>query len=654
MEQASKLQEKSTVHVDSETNMLKYKNKFALIVSIIAVLWALFQLYSAGTGVFDAITLRSWHILFLLLMTYLLYPAKKKNREVASYPGVINIICIVLSIIAFGYLIVNYNDIALRGGYLVTMDYILGFIGILMVFEAARRVVGSLAVIALIFILYTFLGSYIPGTFSHSGFTLSRVIDYMFWGSEGILGVAIGVSSTFVFLFILFGAFLRISGLSQFINDLSLTIAGRTPGGPAQVAVLSSALMGMINGSAIANVATTGTITIPLMKETGFKARFAAAVEAVASTGGQFTPPIMGAAAFVMAEYLGIPYTTIVIAAIIPAILYYLTLIMVVHFEAKKRGLKGLTRENIPKAMEVLKKQGHLSIPIIVLMIILFMGYTPIYAAVIAILACIITSWFRKETRMGIKDILQALEEGAKGALGVGVACATIGLIIGTVSLTGLGLTFGHTIMSYTNDNILFVALLVMLMSILLGMGVPGLAAYMIVATITAPVLINLGVVPLAAHMFVFIYACLSNITPPVALASYVAAGIANTNQFQVSMTAVKLGLTGFIMPFFFIFEPALLIVEGGFIESLLPALTAGIGVVALAGGLQGWLLMRATVIQRILLLIAGFSLMIPGYVTDIIGVGLISFIIILQKIKIGQNKKIEEIKIEKDEYLIT
>lgn len=255
---------------------------------------------------------------------------------------------------------------------------------------------------------------------------------------------------------------------------------------------------------------------------------------------------------------------------------------------------------------------------------------------------------------MGIKDILQALEEGAKGALGVGVACATIGLIIGTVSLTGLGLTFGHTIMSYTNDNILFVALLVMLMSILLGMGVPGLAAYMIVATITAPVLINLGVVPLAAHMFVFIYACLSNITPPVALASYVAAGIANTNQFQVSMTAVKLGLTGFIMPFFFIFEPALLIVEGGFIESLLPALTAGIGVVALAGGLQGWLLMRATVIQRILLLIAGFSLMIPGYVTDIIGVGLISFIIILQKIKIGQNKKIEEIKIEKDEYLIT
>lgn len=648
MEQVSKLKDKSSVDMESETGILKYSNQFALLVSIVAVFWALFQLYAVGTGVFDAITLRSWHILFLLLMTYLLYPAKKKNRGLASYPGVINIICIVLSVIAFGYLIVNYNEIALRGGYLVSIDYIFGFIGVLMVFEAARRVVRSLAVIALFFILYAFLGSHIPGTFSHSGFSLSRVIDYMFWGSEGILGVAIGVSSTFVFLFILFGAFLRISGFSQFINDLSLTVAGRAPGGPAQVAVLSSASMGMINGSAIANVATTGTITIPLMKKTGFKARFAAAVEAVASTGGQFTPPIMGAAAFVMAEYLAIPYTTIVIAAIIPAMLYFLTLIMVVHFEAKKLGLKGLSRENIPNALEVLKKQGHLLIPIIVLMIILFKGFTPLYAAVFAILACILSSWFRKETRMGIKEILQALEEGAKGAVGVGVACATIGLIIGTVSLTGLGLTFGHTIMAYTNDSILFVALLVMLMSILLGMGVPGLAAYMIVATITAPVLINLGVVPLAAHMFVFIYACLSNITPPVALASYVAAGIANTNQYQVSMTAVKLGLTGFLMPFFFIFEPTLLLVKGNFIESILPALTAGIGVVALAGGLQGWLLIRSTLTESILLIIAGFSLMFPGYSTDFIGVGLLIIILIWQTIKISKNKKMESIKIEK------
>jgi TRAP transporter 4TM/12TM fusion protein len=601
--------------------------KYAAVVSFVAIIWSVFQLWSASSGSFDAMTLRSTHIIFLLVMAFLLYPIRKKSKA-----GIFDIICIIIAIGAFAYLLINYKAVVLRGGYLIPMDYAAGLAGIVIIFEAARRVVGNLAVLALIFLLYNFFGSLIPGSFGHSGFSLKRVIDYMYWGSEGIFGIAIGVSATFVFLFILFGSFLRISGFSQFINDLSLTIAGRSPGGPAKVAVIASSLMGMINGSALANVATTGTITIPLMKKNGYKPRFAAAVEAVASTGGQFAPPIMGAAGFVMAEYLGVPYTTVLVAAIIPAFLYYLTLIMVVHFEARKLGLKGISKENIPKAAEVLKKQGHLSLPLIVLMVMLFSGYTPLYAAVFSILACVIASWLRKETRMGPKKILQALEEGARGAVGVGIACAAIGIVIGTVSLTGLGLTFGYSIMNYTNESLLLAAFLVMVMSIILGMGVPGVAAYVIVATVAAPVLIELGVTPLAAHMFVLIYACLSNITPPVALASYVAAGIADTDQHKVSLTAVKLALTGFLLPFFFIIEPSLLIGAEAYTSSIMPAISASIGAVAIAGALQGWFIGRATIIQRMMLLFTGLLMILPGYLTDALGICLLLVTVIWQK----------------------
>ncbi|SFE53253.1 TRAP transporter permease [Alteribacillus iranensis] len=607
----------------------EYVGKAALAVSVFAVIWSLFQLYSAASGTFDAISLRAWHIIFLLTMAFLLYPAwKKKERSTRKYPAVLDVLLILLTVVSFGYLLINYSNIALRGGYLLPQDYIFGAIGILVIFEAARRVVGNLAVLALVFLLYNFFGNMAPGDFGHSGFSINRVIDHMFWGSQGIFGIAIGVSATFVFLFILFGAFLRISGFSKFINDLALTIAGRSPGGPAKVAVLASSLMGMINGSALANVATTGTITIPMMKDNGYRARFAAAVEAVASTGGQFAPPIMGAAGFVMAEYLGVPYTTVLVAAFIPAFLYYLTLILVVHFEAKRLGLKGISKENIPAVKEVLKKQGHLSLPLIILIALLFMGYTPLYAAVFSIIAAVVASWFRKETRMGVKEIWQALEEGAKSAVGVGVACAVIGIIIGTVSLTGLGLAFGYSIMEYTNESLLLAGILVMLMSIVLGMGVPGVAAYVIVATVAAPVLVNLGVEPIAAHMFVLIYACLSNVTPPVALASYVAAGIADEDQNRVSLTAVKLALTGFILPFFFIFEPALLLDETQLGVSIMPAVTATIGAASLASGLQGWLLTRTSIVERVLLIGAGFCMIAPGFWLD--GLGLAIIIIIL------------------------
>ncbi|MDA3129455.1 TRAP transporter permease [Aliibacillus thermotolerans] len=615
----------------SDFKMREYVGKAAYIVTVLAIIWSIFQIYAAGTGVLDAMRLRAWHMMFLLTMTFLLFPAFRKKGGTVRFPTFFDVICILLTIVVFGYFLVNYSEIALRGGYLLQMDYIIGAIGVLLIFEAARRVVGNLAILAFIFLLYNFFGNYIPEMFGHGGFSVNRVVDHMFWGSQGVFGIAIGVSATFVFLFILFGAFLRISGFSQFINDLALTIAGRAPGGPAKVAVLASSLMGMINGSALANVATTGTITIPMMKKNGYRARFAAAVEAVASTGGQFAPPIMGAAGFVMAEYLGVPYTTVMIAAIVPAFLYYFTLILVVHYEAKRLGLKGISRDNIPQVKEVLMKQGHLSLPLIVLIIMLFQGYTPIYAAVFSIFACILASWFRKPTRMGFKKIAQALEEGAKGAIGVGVACAVIGVIIGTVSLTGLGLNVGYAIMNYTNESILLASVLVMLMSIILGMGVPGVAAYVIVATVAAPVLIDLGVEAIAAHMFVLLYACLSNITPPVALASYVGAGIAGADQNKVSLTAVKLGLTGFLLPFFFIFEPALLLDIDSISESLLPILTATLGAVGLAAGLQGWLLTNVSLIQRFLLIIAGFLMIESSTRTDVIGLVLLIGLLLWQ-----------------------
>ncbi len=617
---------------ERELRVRNYFGGMAKIISVIAIIWSIFQLYVNSVGVLDAIKLRTWHILFLITMVFLLYPATKKEKRSRKFVPLYDLVFIALGIGSFGYLLLNYNTVVMRGGYLIPQDYVVATIAIIVVFEAARRVVGNLAILALFFLLYNFLGPFIPGVFGHTGFTWKRVMEHMFWGSQGILGVGVGVSATYIFLFILFGSFLKISGFSNFINDLALTVAGRSAGGPAKVSVLASSLMGMINGSALANVATTGTITIPLMKKTGYKRDFAAAVEAVASTGGQFTPPIMGAVGFIMAEFLGVSYTVVMLAAIIPAFLYYLTLLMSVHFEAKKNGLQGIAKENIPKAWEVIKKQGHLSLPLISLLVIMFLGYTPLFAAVISIIVTVVASWFSPETRMDLKKIMEALEEGAKGAVGVGVACVIIGIIIGTVSLTGLGLTFGYQILQFVGENQLYFAgVLVMVMSIILGMGVPGIAAYVIVAAVAAPVLIDVGATPLAAHMFVLIYASLSNITPPVAMSSYVAAGIANSDQNKTSMIAVKLGLTGFLLPFFFLNNPVLLWQGESWLQTLMALLSASLGATALAASLQGWLLQRTNWLMRILLLLTALLTIEPTVMLDLIGLLIFLAVLIWQ-----------------------
>ncbi|MCS0671331.1 TRAP transporter permease [Cytobacillus firmus] len=620
---------------DSEFRTRDYLGVTAKVVTGILIIWSIFQLYTSSFGILEAIKMRAWHLGFLLILAFLIYPASKKSANSRKLPTVWDLICILLTIISIGYLLLTYDTFAReRFGIHVEMDYYMAAIGILVVFEASRRVVGNaLTIICAVFLVYNFLGPYIPGALGHVGFSFERVTDIMFWGSQGLFGIALGVSATYIFLFVLFGAFLKNSGFTDFINDVALSIAGWTAGGPAKVAVIGSGFMGMVNGSAVANVVTTGAVTIPLMKKTGYKPKFAAAVEAVASTGGQFAPPIMGAAGFIMAEFLGVPYRTIMLAAIIPALLYYVTVFMVVHFEAKRIGLTGISKENIPNMMKVLKEGGHLLIPLVVLIVLLSTGVTPLYAAVFALISTVIASWLRKSTRMSFSTIVDSLVEGSKGAIAVGIACAIVGVVVGTISLTSLGLTLGNNILALAGDNLFLAALLTMLISIVLGMGIPATAAYIIVATIAAPLLVKLGVPPLAAHMFAFFYAGLSNITPPVALAAYAAAGLAGASPNKVGIEAVRIGLTGFILPFFFLYNPVLLFNGETVSASLVAMATATVGVVCIAAGSQGWFITKTNLVQRIGLLVTGFLMVDPGLITDITGILILIAIAIWQKI---------------------
>lgn len=613
---------------EADARMRTYTGFMEKLIVLLLVVWTAFQIYFTTLGAIAAIDLRAIHCIFLLLFTFLLFPTYRKEKRRRSLPPLWDILLILASAGCFIYLITNYNRIAENGGRITTEEVYIGMVALLCIFEAARRASGNLAILAGVFLAYNWFGAYLPGLFGHNGFTLRRIINTQFWGTEGVLGTGIGVSATYIFLFVLFGSFLKYSGFSKFINDFSLTIVGQTSGGPAKVAVVASALLGMINGSAIANVATTGTITIPLMKRTGYKKEFAGAVEAVASTGGQFCPPIMGAVGFVMAEFLSLSYTYVMLASIVPALLYYFGLLLAVHFEAKRLGLSGLSKENIPDAMKVLREQGHLAIPLIFLLGMMFAGYTPLYSAVASIFVTVAASWLRKETRMTPAIILQAIVEGSRSAVSVGVCCVIIGVIIATVTLTSMGLNMGYLILSLIdNGNIYVTGFLVMIMSSILGMGVPGVAAYVIVQAVAVPVLIKAGTIPITAHLFCLIYACLSNITPPVAMSAYVASGIAGSDQTKTGLWAVRLGLIGFLIPFFFLDNPVLLIgvdKTATMSATAWAILTAMVGTTSLVAGLEGWLLKEAGALERGLLILAAPLLLLPNSATDAIGLAVL------------------------------
>ncbi len=604
-------------------------------VTVLLCLWTVFQLYFTTVGVMSAITLRAFHCIFLLAFTFLLYPTYAREERVRQFPPVWDLALVLGAAASFGYLILHYTQVAQSGGRLGHLELAAAWAALLLVFEGGRRVSPSLALLAAGFLSYNWWGTLVPGPLGHNGFSLKRVLAAQFWGTQGLLGVGVGVSATYLFLFVVFGSFLKHSGFSRLINDVALTLVGRSPGGPAKVAVLASALMGMINGSAIANVATTGTITIPLMKRTGYRKEFAGAVEAAASTGGQFCPPIMGAVGFVMAEFLHLSYTAVMLAAAVPAFLYYLGLLLAVHFEARRLGLSGLSKENIPDALRVIREQGHLAIPLAVLLILMFLGYTPLYAAAVAIAATVAASWLRRDTRMTWDKIVAAAVEGARSALSVGVCCILIGIIIGTVTLTSLGLNMGYLLLSAVEGgSVYLIGLTVMVISAILGMGVPGVAAYVIVQAVAAPALIRAGVLPISAHMFCLLYACLSNITPPVAMSSYVAAGIAGSNQTKTALLSVRLGLVGFLIPFFFLDHPILLLgadPSATLAGSLWALLTASVGTAALAGGLEGWFLRRCSWPERLILLSVAPLTLLPGTATDWVGLAILATVAVFQ-----------------------
>ncbi|MBQ1402972.1 MAG: TRAP transporter fused permease subunit, partial [Oscillospiraceae bacterium] len=640
---------------DSDSRTRTYVGVMDGILTAVLVCFAIFQVWANLTGTLGAVKLRAAHVMVLLPLAFLLYPTYRKERRKRRWVPAWDVLLCAAAIFCFAYILRRYDGLA-RTGRLNSTDVWVGIVCLVLSFEAARRTSGNLAVIALVFLSYFAVwGRYVPGVFGTAAFPLKRIVKSLVWDTIGILGTGSGVSATYIFIFVLFGAFLKYSGFSQFINDISLTLVGRTPGGPAKVSVIASAMMGMINGSAIANVATTGTITIPLMKKTGYRKEFAGAVEAVASTGGQFTPPIMGAVGFVMAEFMAVSYTKVMLAAAIPAVLYYVSLLWSVHLEAKRLGLSGLSSENIPKAAQVLKARGHLLVPLVVLLALMFYGYTPLYAAIAAIFVTVPVSWLRRETRMTPGIILQAVVEGSRSAVGVGVSCVIIGVIIGSVNMTSLGVNFGNLILKVVGEGQLFLGgLMVMVMSIILGMGVPGVAAYVIVYAVAVPVLRGVGATEMAANMFCLIYACLSNITPPVAMSSYVASGIADSDMTKTSLIAIKLGIAGFIVPFFFLDNPVLLYgsTEGVALGTTVYSFaTALIGVLALAGGLAGLPLLKfgrgitaLRLVGRGLLVAAGILFINPSLLTDGVALALIAFQFVLDKAVLSHAKPLASV----------
>ncbi len=626
---------------DREFRFRKLAGTWGLVISVVAIAWSIFQLYTSGFGVLAAIKQRSVHLMFVLVLAFLLYPARNGSRK--NRPTLMDIALAGLSIFVNGYLIWQWNDIALRGGRLFEFEYAIGALAVILVLEASRRVLGKeLTIMGIVFLLYAYFGNYVPGLFNTRGYSWQRIAEHMFWTPEGIFGIALGVSSTYMFLFIMFGAFLGGTGLSKLINDLSLAGAGHQPGGPAKVALLATGFMGMINGSAVANAASTGAFTIPMMKNVGYRPVFAAGVEAAGSTGGQIMPPVMGAAAFIMAEFLSIPYTKIIVAAAIPAVLYYASIWIMVHVEAIKTGLKGLPKDQLPSIKGALKTRGHMLIPVIILLYLMFTGYTPLFAAFYATMSVLVFGALRKETRMGLQQILKSMEEAAKGAIGVAVACAVVGFVVGTASLTSLGLSFGSAILDLSGNNMLLALFLTMVTSIIVGTGVPTTPTYIIVATVAAPVLVKIGLPALVAHMFVFYYGALADVTPPTALSAYTASAIAKCDPQKATWQAWKLALIGFIVPFYFALRPEmmLIVVKASYLQIAWSVLVTTVASLSLSYVIQNYQKRTLRFIERFAFLMVIPLTLVNQFYLDIGGIVLFSALILIQRFSRSEDYK--------------
>ena len=590
----------------------------------IGLVMALFHIYFLGYSSLEPWILYYTHLGFGLALAYLLYPFSAKSN--ASRPGAADIGLIVLSVAACAYFIISMNEIVFRIGVSPTpLDLVFSSLVILLVLEMTRRTNGFvLPLIAVLFILYGLYGNILPYSFGgHRGYSFSRLISYLV-GMDAMLSTPLATAASFVFLFFLFSSFLASTGAGQFFIDLALGLAGGTRGGPAKVAVIGSALFGMISGSSSANVVASGTFTIPMMIKTGYSPRFSAAVESVASTGGQMTPPILGAAAFIIAELTGTPYLDIALATVIPALLYFTSIYYMIDLEALKLSLMGHKAEDLPNVRSLIVRRGHLLIPILVLLyVMIVMKASVVKAAIFGIYATVLCTFLRRDTRITVNKAVAGIADGAKQAVGLISACATAGLIIGVLNMTGTGLKFAGAVIAFSGGSIPVALFLTMCASLVLGMGLPTAAAYLICAAVVAPALTGLGVPVLTANLFIFYFACLSAITPPVALAAFTASFLARSNPMSVAFTAVRLGFVAFIVPYMFVYAPSLLF-QGSPLTIATTIVTALAGVVFIGSALQGYFLgARLPAASRVLFFAAAITLIIPGYLTDGIGAGL-------------------------------
>mgnify|MGYP001559205229 CR=1 FL=1 len=537
------------------------------------------------------------------------------------------------------YNFVDYWNLVFRVGEPNTLDIILGFGTILAILEATRRTVGMpLVIILIVFLLYAFFGYLLPKPLSHRGYTVDRIVSVVFMSNNGIFGLPVAVMCEYIFLFMLFGAFLSLAGVSDLFMDLATSLFGSFAGGPAKVSVLTSALFGTVSGSAVANVTVDGVFNIPLMKKTGFSAPVAAAVEAVTSTGGQLMPPVMGAAAFIMADYLGIPYAKVAKAAVLPAVLYYVSLYAIIHFYALRSGLKGLPREQLPKLGTVLLSSGYLLLPLVLLIYFLGAGYSATTAVLYTIVSVILVSLVNKKHRITFKRAFDGMKDAAKDSLSITVACAAAGVVIGIILMSGLGNKLSDFIIFVSGGKLIFTLFFTMVASLILGMGLPTTVCYVLLAVTVAPSIVHMGVQPLAAHLFIFYFGLLSMVTPPVALAAYAAAGIARTDPMKAGYIAWWFSLCGYILPYMWIYNPALLLM-GSFFEVLQATITATIGVIVLGAGISGYFRNALFWWERTVFIGAAILLMVPGTITDLIGFAAIGAVFLLQEVRVRRIK---------------
>ncbi len=614
-----------------------YAGFVRLVVMVVSIAMGLYHMWVIAFGTPEAILFRGTHLLFALVLIFLLYrltskkddlpPSDEQKRIDDRLPQPLDYVLLVAGAAPILYLFFNYEYVVTRIYYvddLSALDMTMAVVLTAVVLEATRRVIGwALPITALVFLAYGLLIAKLEPM---------RLLDQLFMTTEGIFGVPLSVSAAYVLVFVLFGSFMERTGTGQLFMDFAMSLTGHTAGGPGKVSCVSSALFGTISGSAVANVMVDGPITIPLMKRSGFPPHFAAGVEAVASTGGQLMPPIMGAAAFVMAEFIGVSYGQVVIWAIIPSFLYYLACFSAVHFEAKRRGLVGVPRSQLPRLATVLRERGHLFIPVLTILTVMYSGYSAPLSALAGTLACFPCAALRKSTRhyVTLPNLIEAMVDGARNALPVALACASAGIVIGVVTLSGLGIVFTQFVVHLSQNSLLLALIFTMVAGIVLGMGMPTTPAYIIMTALLVPAIIKFGVPVPAAHMFAFYFAILSAITPPVALAVYAAAGLAKSDLWITGWAAVRIAATSFIVPFMFVYEPALLSI-GPWPTVLWSAITASLGVMIFAAGFHGYFVTASAYWQSAALIVAGLLLIDPHFITDVIGAAIAAGVVLSQ-----------------------